>query len=770
MSAALLDFPAPEIAVTFFRDWAATTKREEQLSLSALAKRIDATVAPTKDQLPWLKLARFGAVPKDRKGCLRHNPNVCAITGVEGDYDGEAVTFDDAVRVVAEAGITALVYPSPSYRPDAPRWRVLAPLSRERSPEDRDHLMDRLAGLYHSTLMASFGSESWTLSQSYYYGRVANGASPPAAVVTLGRPIDLADELDAVAVSKPTGNGHSAGDGDPEADIEDIEAALAAIPNPLPKWADKTDTWNEWNKVAMAVWRASGGSEGGFAAFDRWSRKWPDKYDSGETAFRWRHLDRSPPDQIGFGTLAYLAREAQPGWVAPSRQRGRLSLDDFWAYLPQHDYIFAPTRQHWPAASVKARVSSVPMLKSDGTPLIDDDGKPRRTPAPQWLDRNRAVEQMIWAPGEPEVIRDRLLLDGGWMDRRGAACFNLYMPAPTRPGNAELAAPWVEHVRRIYPDESEHLFDWFAHRVQRPAEKVNHAIVLGGDQGIGKDTVLEPLKEAVGRWNFKEASPTQVLSDCNDFLKATVLRISEARDLGEWDRFKFYEHMKAYTAAPPDVLRINEKYLRQYLIPNVCGVAITTNHKLDGFHLDRDDRRHYVAWSNAKKEEFAESYWREFWTYYGSGGLNHVAEWLRQRDISHFDAKKPPPKTEAFWQIVNYNRPGEESELDDVIDDLGDGGERPAAITLSDIRSSTSISQDFAYWLGERKNRRVIPHRLKKCGYEALGNPDAKDGLWKFPDGRQTIYVRTDMPPNERLEAARRRLNAATEKPCGGVR
>ena len=32
---------------------------------------------------------------------------------------------------------------------------------------------------------------------------------------------------------------------------------------------------------------------------------------------------------------------------------------------------------------------------------------------------------------------------------------------------------------------------WLAHRVQRPQEKINHALFLAGNQGIGKDTVLE---------------------------------------------------------------------------------------------------------------------------------------------------------------------------------------------------------------------------------------------------------------------------------------
>ena len=35
--------------------------------------------------------------------------------------------------------------------------------------------------------------------------------------------------------------------------------------------------------------------------------------------------------------------------------------------------------------------------------------------------------------------------------------------------------------------------------------------VLGGAQGIGKDTMLEPVKHAVGPWNFHEMSPANML-------------------------------------------------------------------------------------------------------------------------------------------------------------------------------------------------------------------------------------------------------------------
>jgi hypothetical protein len=71
-----------------------------------------------------------------------------------------------------------------------------------------------------------------------------------------------------------------------------------------------------------------------------------------------------------------------------------------------------------------------------------------------------------------------------------------------------------------------------------------------------------------------------------------ILRVSEARDSGDVDRYQLYEHMKVYTAAPPDVLRCDEKNIREHSVMNVCGVIITTNHKADGIYLPADDWRH----------------------------------------------------------------------------------------------------------------------------------------------------------------------------------
>ena len=246
------------------------------------------------------------------------------------------------------------------------------------------------------------------------------------------------------------------------------------------------------------------------------------------------------------------------------------------------------------------------------------------------------------------------------------------------------------------------------------------------------------MKQAVGPWNFAEVSPKQVLGRFNGFLKSVILRISEARDLGEYDRYAFHDHMKTYMAAPPDVLRVDEKNIREYYVPNLSGVIITTNYKTDGIYLPDDDRRHMVAWSNLSKDDFTLDYWRDLYRWYANGGNEYVADYLVHLDIRAFNPKEPPPKTQAFWEIANANRAPEDAELADVLDDLG----KPDVLTLTDVTNRAGVLHPtFAEWLRDRKNRRAIPHRFEDCGYVAVSNPHDTEGRWKIDGTRHTGYA-----------------------------
>jgi hypothetical protein len=95
------------LPLTTFADTAAARKQEARLSWIDLVERVrEPKRYPTKAAMPLIKMARFGDLRTD-KGSLRHDANVVAISGIEGDYDAGQVSLADAATQLAGALLVA---------------------------------------------------------------------------------------------------------------------------------------------------------------------------------------------------------------------------------------------------------------------------------------------------------------------------------------------------------------------------------------------------------------------------------------------------------------------------------------------------------------------------------------------------------------------------------------------------------------------------------------------------------------------------------------
>jgi hypothetical protein len=461
--------------------------------------------------------------------------------------------------------------------------------------------------------------------------------------------------------------------------------------------------------------------------------------------------DRSP-DQIKAELLELVeqaeflaaepidSEEASPNLGSAAVLPRKVMRGDFLGYMQMHNYIFIPNGTFWPASSVDARLRQIMLPTGE------------RIKASRWIDQNQPVEQLTWCPGLPMLIENRLIVSGGWIHHDGCRTFNLYRPPMIKHGDASKAGPWIDHVELLYPNDAGHIKFWLAHRVQRPQEKINHALCIMGPQGIGKDTMLYPAKVAVGEWNVAEILPPTLLGRFNGFVKSVILVVNEVHDLGDLDRYGFYERNKAYTAAPPDVIRVDEKYVQEYPVFNVCGVVLTSNYKTSGLYLPEDDRRHYVAWSDRTKEEFTPKYWSDIHAWYAREGCAHVAAYLAQLDLSGFNPKAPPPKTDAFYEIVGSGRAPETSEIGDALEYL----KWPDAVTVDEVAECKVTTAEFSSWLHDRRNSRLIPHRFEECGYVAVRNPDEQEGRWKIGGRSVVVYSRKTLSRRDQVVAVRK--------------
>jgi hypothetical protein len=419
--------------------------------------------------------------------------------------------------------------------------------------------------------------------------------------------------------------------------------------------------------------------------------------------------------------------DPQPKPVLPPR----VDYEDFYAHSQEHKFIFRPNGTLWPKETINQRLPPRGRIKPS-----------------DWLFQQSPVDQSTWAPGEDELICDKGIKDGGWYDRPGGRIYNSYKPPRFGPGRPDRAERWVKHVHMLYGDDADHIVKWCACRVQAPYIKINHAMVLGGDQGIGKDTLLAPVCYAIGEWNVQVVSPQQVMGRFNPFLKCVLLIVSEAHDLGEFNRPALYERMKQIICTPPETIRIDEKHRQEHYILNRCGVVYTTNHKATGIYLPADDRRHFVAWSTLGKSSFSDDYWTGIWHWYEYGGYDDVAAYLMDVDLTDFDPKAPPPQTAAFHEIVTAATPPEVAELLDALDRL----RNPDAVTVAEI--VTAADGSLGAQLLDRRNSRLMASWFEMAGYVSVKNPNGGHNVWRVGGKRQVIYARQALNGVARVKAA----------------
>lgn len=240
--------------LSLFADPFARSIKRESLSLRTLSERIAATRANAKAGLPLIKFARFGD-QKTKRGAYRHDANLISVSGVEGDYDAGEIQPQEAARRLQAANLAGLIYSTPSHTDAAPRWRVFCPCDQTHAPDRRAELLARVNGALGGIL----APESFTLSQSYFIGRV-DGVAFDLRLID-GRPVDLAPDLDAGAIGKDGAKPKPSRDRSAEAyglalqcvreglQRDHWERALASDPD-LTQWAkDKRQADRAWAKA-----------------------------------------------------------------------------------------------------------------------------------------------------------------------------------------------------------------------------------------------------------------------------------------------------------------------------------------------------------------------------------------------------------------------------------------------------------------------------------------------------------------------------------------
>jgi hypothetical protein len=206
--AAESDIDTRKLFLTIFKDATANNKFKGEHTLVVWRDLILASDADAKEKLFWLKGASFGDT-RSKRNSFRTNLNVQLLTAIVVEYDAGEISFLESVATITKVGLRALAYTSPSHRNDKPKWRVILPLSDRAVKTQHELLVAMVNGLFGGKL----APESFTRSQSYYFGSVAHNPDHQAVVVD-GQFLDL--KMDTLYRNSISKDGSRVGDNSPQ--------------------------------------------------------------------------------------------------------------------------------------------------------------------------------------------------------------------------------------------------------------------------------------------------------------------------------------------------------------------------------------------------------------------------------------------------------------------------------------------------------------------------------------------------------------------------
>jgi hypothetical protein len=532
-------------------------------------------------------------------------------------------------------------------------------------------------------------------------------------------------------------------------------------PNAIDRWLDDYINWTRVGYASAAfVGPEVAATPDALQVWCAWS---DGRAQSGQTSESvWRSVLNQPLRYGGAGLLRLV------------RSLVRASVDDFPDIAPDDPMILVSTpvwealRERWLFCAVKGFVDiktgvalrrqafSDKHAKLAG--VLDTELFPGRRGkylpvADQFLSQpdRMEVSDVTYAPGDPILIPAKdLPVFNFW---RGPTLL-------TRDVAVGEVKPWLDHLLFVLGSEFERdrFLRWCAFVIQYPQFKPNWHYLIMSLQGLGKDTMVAPIKVGVGENNWDEQLIYQVADNFNDVVEHKFLIIGEtaqpntglttAHDLGT--------RLKPLLAQPPTHLTVNKKNMTRYKIANRLAVILFSNEP-NPLQLERGQRRVHVVNRRGAKAEPTDYYWTlQQWL--SDGGAELAAAYLARYPLSELERREfiggVAPASDDKTELEHLNIHPALSALEELLADAGRGvgklkdlvatQSQIAERLVDDVRLRPS-SQLIRTWLLDMERRKTGVHRLKidpeaKHLAGLVGDGKHSGRLWllgeKAPDGR----------------------------------
>lgn len=265
-----------------------------------------------------------------------------------------------------------------------------------------------------------------------------------------------------------------------------------------------------------------------------------------------------------------------------------------------------------PAKTVKYHVVKGGAIKAEILPAASEWLK--------WPIRSE-VKKIVYEPGFEKIVDNMLNIWPGW------GC-------QPEEGDCHIFKDFLAYLFRGQEDDKRWFLQWLAYPIQNPGTKLFTASVLySNHHGTGKSFLGQIIGRIYGK-NYAEITNRHLEKDFNEWAENKQFILGD--EITSSDRRKESDNLKRIITSSE--LRVNKKYLEEYVIRDCINYLFTTNHP-DAFFLEDKDRRFFVH--EVIGEPLDDLFYRNLhnWIYNGDGVRKVFWYLLHEVDCSDFNPR-----------------------------------------------------------------------------------------------------------------------------------
>lgn len=311
--------------------------------------------------------------------------------------------------------------------------------------------------------------------------------------------------------------------------------------------------------------------------------------------------------------------------------------------------------------------------------------------------------------------------------------YNLWRGYGVEPFPGDISQ-FRRHLDVVEGEARDYIWKWICWVVQNPADKPRVAVVLRGDEGVGKGFIGQALIRLFGDHAMTVTHKRHVTGNFNSHLRHICFLFADEADFSREDHDGALK-----TLITEDVMAVEAKGVDVKQVSSHVSLFMSTNREFV-VPVSENGRRYVVADVSDAHKGDAE-YWRQLWSWLDDGGASHLLHAALAEDLGDWH----PEGNRVVTNALRAQKAGSLSPLDSILFEHLYSGECPRKLESSRVGRELHLR-------GETKGAGMLLfHRLKETSWR---KDDTSPNGWLRPQSlrvaRDELFPDQDWPDPER--------------------